>query len=576
VPFHHPRSLFAPAELRPLLETFAAATGAACRLVDPEGRPVALLAEAPTVEPAELVRTPESRTGALVLDAAAPVENPPTVAFPITLRGETVAWLLVEATERAGKDLPSRLAHVIEQHAAQRAEHLDQLELAQKLQQSTEIERKTSLALAEAKDLDEAVETLLSACLAIGGTARGGIYLLAEDASILELRPHRGLSDEFVSSVRTVPLTSQRGRFVASGTPFYGTIEQFPVRATVEIGRREGLVSIAIVPISHGGRPIGSVNLAFDEPRTVEAVQRDLLESLAAQAGVLIARSKAETDRQRTQRSLESLFDATEDFVILMDAKGRILHTNPVVVRRLGYPLTELRRMDLWELHPPQRRAEIEQAVSRAADGVPAAHGVPLVTRSDTHIAVEVRFSRGTWEDAPALFAVGRDVTAQRIAEAELRQSERRYRGLVESQNDLIVRVDPAGRFTFVNEAYCRTFGKTAEELYRQSFHPLVHEEDLPATLEAMKTLERPPHRCTVEQRAKTVDGWRWLFWEDVAIKDERGETVEIQAVGRDITEYKDALARAERSLRAARRARESVERARDALADALEPPRDE
>jgi PAS domain S-box-containing protein len=521
------------------------------------------------------MHAPESRTRVLILDAAGPEGSPPTVAFPITLRGETVAWLLVEAAEKVGEDLPGRLAHVIEQHAAQRAEHLDQLELAQKLQQSTQIERKTSLALAEAKDLDEALETLLSACLAIAGTPRGGIYLLAADASILELRAHRGLSDEFISSVRTVPLASERGRFVAVGTPFYGTIEQFPVRTTVETGRREGLVSIAIIPISHGRRPIGSVNLAFDEPRTVEAVQRDLLESLAAQAGVLIARSKAETDRQRMQRSLESLFNATDDFVIVIDRQGRIIHTNPVVVRRLGYPLEQLRRMTLWELHPAARRSEVEQTVAQAADGLPAAHDVPLATRSDTHIAVEVRFSQGSWEDDPALFAVGRDVTAQRIAEAELRQSERRYRGLVESQNDLIVRVDPAGRFTFVNEAYCRTFGKTAEELYRQSFHPLVHEEDLPATLQAMKALERPPHRCTVEQRAKTVDGWRWLFWEDVAIKDERGETVEIQAVGRDITEYKDALVRAERSLQAARRAQESVERARDALADALEPPRD-
>jgi PAS domain S-box-containing protein len=146
----------------------------------------------------------------------------------------------------------------------------------------------------------------------------------------------------------------------------------------------------------------------------------------------------------------------------------------------------------------------------------------------------------------------------------------------VESQNDLIVRVDPGGRFTFVNEAYCRAFGKTAEELYRTSFHPLVHEDDLEATLEAMKSLEHPPYRCTVEQRALTVHGWRWLFWEDVAIKDERGETIEIQAVGRDITEYKQALARAERSLQTARRAQEAVERARDALADALEPPEEE
>ncbi|MFW5730469.1 MAG: PAS domain S-box protein, partial [Desulfonatronovibrionaceae bacterium] len=136
--------------------------------------------------------------------------------------------------------------------------------------------------------------------------------------------------------------------------------------------------------------------------------------------------------------------------------------------------------------------------------------------------------------------AVGRDITEQKLAQEALQESEKRYRALVESQNDLIVRVDPENRLTYVNDTYCRTFGKTREELIGQSFTPLVHEDDIEPTLKAMEGLKKPPYRAQMEQRAMTVSGWRWLHWEDNSILDEKGNIVEIQGVGRDITELKN------------------------------------
>jgi PAS domain S-box-containing protein len=138
--------------------------------------------------------------------------------------------------------------------------------------------------------------------------------------------------------------------------------------------------------------------------------------------------------------------------------------------------------------------------------------------------------------------------------QAALRENEERYRGLIESQIDLIVRVDAEGRFTFVNDVYCKTFGKTRAELLGNTFMPLVHEDDLKTTVEAMKGLEVPPYRIYIEQRALTANGWRWLAWEDYAIKDENGNTVEIQAIGRDITDRKhteEALRQSEAHYRA-------------------------
>src|SRR5262249_44851539 len=61
-------------------------------------------------------------------------------------------------------------------------------------------------------------------------------------------------------------------------------------------------------------------------------------------------------------------------------------------------------------------------------------------------------------------------------AEESLRESEERYRSVVESQTELICRYLPDTTLTFVNDAYCRYFGKMQEELIGMKFLDLIPE----------------------------------------------------------------------------------------------------
>lgn len=123
----------------------------------------------------------------------------------------------------------------------------------------------------------------------------------------------------------------------------------------------------------------------------------------------------------------------------------------------------------------------------------------------------------------------------------KLRESEEKYRLLVVNQNDLIVKVDPEGRFLFVSPSYCKLFGKREDELIDKKFMPLVHEEDREITSKAMKDLMKPPFIAYIEQRALTQNGWRWIAWSDTAIPGPDGKIKEIIGIGRDITERKRA-----------------------------------
>ncbi len=129
-----------------------------------------------------------------------------------------------------------------------------------------------------------------------------------------------------------------------------------------------------------------------------------------------------------------------------------------------------------------------------------------------------------------------------------VRDSAEKYRLLVEHQTDLVVKVDTAGRFLYVSPAYCRVFGKTEEELLNSTFMPLIHPEDLASTEEAMKGLLAPPYTAYIEQRAMTVNGWRWLAWNDSAILGADGAVEAVIGVGRDISERKETEERLRQS----------------------------
>jgi len=123
-----------------------------------------------------------------------------------------------------------------------------------------------------------------------------------------------------------------------------------------------------------------------------------------------------------------------------------------------------------------------------------------------------------------------------------LRESEARYRAVVEDQTELISRFLPDGTLTFVNEAYCRYSGKKQKELLGQSSLPFIPEEDQRMVRKQHASLGPENPVVTYEHRIRRSDGeMRWLQRTDRGIFDEQGHIVEFQSVGQDVTEHKQA-----------------------------------
>lgn len=114
---------------------------------------------------------------------------------------------------------------------------------------------------------------------------------------------------------------------------------------------------------------------------------------------------------------------------------------------------------------------------------------------------------------------------------------------------ELICCFEPDGTLTFVNEAYCRYFGKRREDLIGHSFMSLIPEEDLALREENLQALTWENPTRMVEHRVFCPGGIRWQQWTDRAIFDEQGRLAKIQSAGRDITECRKAEEKLDRLL---------------------------
>ena len=142
---------------------------------------------------------------------------------------------------------------------------------------------------------------------------------------------------------------------------------------------------------------------------------------------------------------------------------------------------------------------------------------------------------------------------------ARLYQSEVRYKGLVDAQGDAIFRRDSSSRLTYANEGFFKMFGLDPKRAIGFPFAPELHLESRAPLFGSFAALEQGRGRARYDQHVRTPYGYRWVAWEDYAVRDSYGRLVEVQSVGRDVTERKaleDALTDARDSAEAASRAK--------------------
>ena len=286
------------------------------------------------------------------------------------------------------------------------------------------------------------------------------------------------------------------------------------------------------------------------EWRWLEAVTTNLLDDENIQGFVtnsrdVTAQQEAEEAMRHNEKRFRAMAQHVSDIVAVLDADGTLVYSSPSATRTMGYGDGERLQRNALELVHPDDLDEI----GRIFDLVLAKPG------PTKPIWVRVAHADGSWRwfeaiannllDEPAVGGIvvhARDVTEQHDAAQALRRSERRYRGIVEDQSELICRYQADTTLTFVNEAYARDHDRSVKDLVGTRFLDVIPEEDREFALKMIASLTPENPVVTYVHRVRTVDGdIRWHQWTDRVVLDDEGGIAEYQAVGRDITDQRVA-----------------------------------
>jgi PAS domain S-box-containing protein len=259
-----------------------------------------------------------------------------------------------------------------------------------------------------------------------------------------------------------------------------------------------------------------------------------------------------------SEQALEEVFRHTPVGVVLIDLHGTILDANHAYCALLGRERDAIVGLRVRDFVHPTEQDDTERGLARLRDGEieHAQHTRRYLACDGSVVTTRVTVSLVHSKDQEPICGIAfvEDIGERLAMESALRESEHRYRQVVEDQTELIVRCLPDGTRLFVNDAYCRYNETPAAELLGTSFFPCIVEEE--RDLIHAKFASLTPQQPVLTDVHRIIDprgAIRWHEWTDRGFFDDAGTLVEVQAVGRDITEERESqelLRRSEESFR--------------------------
>ena len=255
-------------------------------------------------------------------------------------------------------------------------------------------------------------------------------------------------------------------------------------------------------------------------------------------------RKQAEEALKKSEAYYRALFENTGTASVIIEEDATISLANEGFAVISGYPREEIEGKIRWT----------EFVVKEDLERMLAQHRLRRKDRTLAERNYEFRFVRKSGEIRTIFLSVDvisgtkksiaslLDITDYKNTEQALRESEERYRAVVEDQTEFICRFTADGRLTFVNDAYCRYFSLDKDMCLAHPHSVVLPPEDARLMRQHLVSLTPENPVATVEHRIIMPSGEvRWQQWNDRAIFDLNGHVVEYQSVGRDTTDIKKA-----------------------------------
>ena len=247
---------------------------------------------------------------------------------------------------------------------------------------------------------------------------------------------------------------------------------------------------------------------------------------------------------RKSEAQYRLLFESNPQAMWVYDLETRrFLAVNNAAIQRYGYSRAEFLSMTIEDVRPPQDVQVLRKYLENTNPHFNQAGEWRHQKKDGTIITVEITSNRLNFEGRRAVFVLANDITERKTAEKALRDSEDRYRDLVDNSHELICTHDLEGRVISVNPWASRVLGYPQESLLGMNIRDGLlpeYRDDFDKYLEKVKTEGSAKGVMKVRTASGEVRMWEYYN----TLRTQGVETPIVRGMAHDATERRQALAR--------------------------------
>jgi PAS domain S-box-containing protein len=201
--------------------------------------------------------------------------------------------------------------------------------------------------------------------------------------------------------------------------------------------------------------------------------ERQLVQELIELRRQVAEMEKIEAERKRAEKEYQTIISTAMDGFWIADIQGNFLDVNDAYCRLIGYSRDELLKMRISDIEAIEKPEETAQRIQKIRE----TGGDRFETRQrckDSRI-VDIEVSVNYRKETDRMFVFLRNITERKQIEEALRESEKRYKEVVESAAEIIHTTDIQGNFTFANAASLRAAGTSLEKFKQLNYLGIIH-----------------------------------------------------------------------------------------------------
>ncbi len=312
---------------------------------------------------------------------------------------------------------------------------------------------------------------------------------------------------------------------------------------------------------------IGSLKLGLEREGLLDSlrISRDELEAKVKQRTIELSHINNELrheikERIRAEESLSKSEERYREVVehvqesIIVAHDGWLKFVNPATIELFEYSQSELLSKPFAEfIHPDDRELVCQNHLKRTREeSLPRRYSFRVLHKTGGIRWVEITNVIIQWDGRPAVLIFMTDISDRREAEEALRESEERYRSLVENLNDIVFSTDLEGRITYISPAIERKSKFSIAEIIGRRFTEFIHPDDLLRVAARYAQVMKGDLK-TAEYRLVTKDGDSFHVLSNSRPLYQNGQLIGLTGLITDVTERKQtekALEQSETNLR--------------------------